>query len=126
MGKVILTAEFEPQSATWDAYSSREHHNKKEPIQHQVNNAYRIETKKELIEFYHKAAGHPIKKTWIPATKQRAYASCPGFTVKLVQRFLDKQEATIIGHIMHARKSGVQSTKLKIVRLPTRLRKDKR
>ena len=42
----------------------------------------------------------------------------PGLTEQLVQRFLDKQEATIMGH-MHARKSGVQSTKPKIVKLPT-------
>ena len=62
-GKVILTAEFEPRSATWDAYPSQTRPKQKGPIQHLANNAYQIETEKELIEFYHKAAGHPVKKT---------------------------------------------------------------
>ena len=35
---------------------------------------------------------------------------------------LDKQEATIMGH-MHARKLGVQSTKPKITKLPTNIKK---
>ena len=112
-GKVILTAEVEPHSATWDVYPSRtKPKQQKGPVQHLANNAYRIETKRELIEFYHKAAGHLVKKTWIAAIDRGAYASWPGLTVKLVQRFLDKQEATIMGH-MHERKSGVQSTKPK-------------
>ena len=101
MGKVILIAEFEPRSATWDTNPSWEQPNKKGPIEHLANNAYRIETKKELLEFYHKVGGHPVKKTWIAAIERKAYASWPGLTVKLVQRFLDKQEATIMGH-MHA------------------------
>ena len=87
-----------------------------------ANNAYRFETKKELNEFYHKAAGHPVKNIWVPAIERGAYASWPGLTVKLVQRFLDKQEATIMGHI-HARKLGVQSTKPKIMKLPTNMEK---
>ena len=115
---VILTADFKPQSATWDVYPSRTKPKQKGPIQHLANNAYRIETKKELIGFYHKATGHLVKKTWIPAIEHGPYASWPGLTVKLVQRFLDKQEATIMGH-MHTRKSRVQSTKPKIAKLPT-------
>jgi len=111
-------AEFEPWSATWNSYPSRERPNKQGPIQRLANNAYQIETKKKLIEFYHKAGGHPVKKTWIPAIECGAYASWPGLTVKLVQRFLDKQEATTMGHI-HVQKSGVQSTKPKITKLPT-------
>jgi len=112
-GKVILTANFEPHTATWDVYPSRTRPKQKGPVQQLANNAYRIETKKDLIEFYHKAAGHPVKKTWIAAIERGAYASWQGLTVKLVQQILDKQEATIMGH-MHARKSGVQSTKPKI------------
>ena len=84
-GKVILTADFEPHSATWDVYPSWTKPKQKEPVQHLANNAYRIETKKELIELYHKAAGHPEKKTWIAAIERGAYASWPGLTVKLVQ-----------------------------------------
>ena len=123
-GKVILTADFEPHSATWNVFPSRTKPKpQKRPVQNLANNAYRIETKKELIEFYNKAAGHPVKKTWIAAIEQGAYASWPGLTVKLVQRFLDKQEATIMGH-MHARKSSVQSTKPKIQKLTTNLAED--
>ena len=50
-GKVILMAEFEPRSTTWDAYPSRERPKGKKPerIQRQANNAYKIETKKKLI-----------------------------------------------------------------------------
>ena len=72
--KVILTADFEPQSATWNVYPSRSKPKQQGPVQQLANNAYRIETKKELIEFYHKAAGHPVKKTWIAAIERDAYA----------------------------------------------------
>ena len=82
-GKVILTADVEPHSATWDVYPSRT--KPKGPVEHLANNTYRIETKKELIEFYQKAAGHPVKKTWIAAIERGTYASWPGLTVKLVQ-----------------------------------------
>jgi len=93
-GKVILTSDFEAHSATWDVYPSQtKPKQQKGPIKHIANNAYRIETKKELIEFYHKAAGHPVKKTWIAAIERGAYASWPGLTAKLVQRFLEKQRS---------------------------------
>ena len=62
-GNVILTADFKPHSATWDVYPSRTKPKLKGPIQHLANNAYHIETKEELIKFYHKAADHPVKKT---------------------------------------------------------------
>ena len=46
-GKVILTADFEPHSATLDVYPSRAKPKQpKGPVQHLANNAYRIETKK--------------------------------------------------------------------------------
>ena len=93
-GKVILTAEFEPWSATWDVFLTCNC-----PMMWQLPQA---KTKKDIIGFYHKAACHPLKKTWLPAIKRGAYASWPGLTETMVQKSLDKQEATIMGH-MHAR-----------------------
>ena len=77
-----------------------------------ASNAYRLKTQKEIVEFYHAAAGWPVKKTWIAAIKRNAYASWPGLDEKMVYRHLGIREPTVLGHL-HARRSGTQTTKPK-------------
>ena len=77
---------------------------------HLANNAYRLTTKKEIVELYHASAGWPVKKTWIAALQRNAYASWPGLDEFMVRRHLEVREPTVLGH-MNARRSGTQSTK---------------
>ena len=72
-----------------------------------------MNTKKEIVEYYHAAAGWPVKKTWIVAIQRNAYASWPGLTEHMVRRHLEPREPTILGHL-NARRSGTQTTKKKI------------
>ena len=83
-------------------------------------------TKKEIVVFYHAAAGWPVKKTWIAAIQLNAYASWPGLNEYMVCRHLEVQEPTVIGHL-NTRRLGTQTTKKKekvgvekIVRYPSR------
>ena len=60
-GNIVLTADFDTQSATWDAYPTLARSPTIQRTPQFASNAYRIQTKKELIKFYHKAAGNPVK-----------------------------------------------------------------
>ena len=72
-----------------------------------------MNTKREIVEYYHAAAGWPVKKTWIKVIQRNAYASWPGLTEYMVRRHLEAREPTILGH-MNARRSGTQTTKKKL------------
>ena len=98
--EVVMEAKFDHRTSTWDIYPDGpvQYEFKKgqeiEPLGlgiqqqqqtggyviHFANNAYRLTTQKEIVEFYHAAAGWPVKKTWIAAIQRNAYASWPGLT----------------------------------------------
>ena len=69
-------------------------------------------TKKEIVEFYHAAAGWPVKKTWIAATQRNTYAYWQGLNEKMVRRHLEVREPTVLGH-MNAQRLSIQTTKKK-------------
>ena len=69
-------------------------------------------TKKAIVEYYHAAAGWPVKKTWIVATQRNTYASWPGLTKHMVRQHLEVREPTVLGH-MNACRLGTQTTKKK-------------
>ena len=73
-----------------------------------VSNQY----EKGISEFDHAAAGWPVKTTCIDAIKRNAFASWTGLTEKLVQKFLEIEEPTVMANI-HARRSGQRSTRPK-------------
>ena len=64
------------------------------------------------MEFYHAAAGWPVKKTWIAAIQRNTYASWPTLDKYMVRRHLEVQEPTVLGH-MNAQQSRTQSKKKK-------------
>ena len=121
-GKCILTAKFDPLSASWNAYpdippNAQSTVSNKSPPSHEghrvtltANNAYRIRKKADLITFYAGAAGWPVKKTWIAAINNGYFASWPGLTADLVSAHYTTQIPTVMGHL-HARRSGIRSTK---------------
>ena len=77
---------------------------------HLAQNVQRLRTKKEFVEYLHRAAGHPVKKTWLAAIKAGAYTTWPGLTYKLVSKHLSDTEETAMGHL-HKRRQGIRSTK---------------
>ena len=64
---------------------------------------------KQLVDFYHKAAGSQVKKTWLAAIKMGSYASWPGLGEALVARHLVITYETVMSHLQ-MRRQGVQST----------------
>ena len=82
-----MEATFDHRSSTWNIYPNgpvdyefkieQEVHSLGLGVQQQqqqggyvihfANNAHRLNTKKEIVEYYHAAAGWPVKKTWIKA-----------------------------------------------------------
>ena len=51
-----------------------------------VQNVYELRTQREMVLYYHEAAGFPMKATWIKAIGNNQYSSWPGLTVEAVER----------------------------------------
>ena len=77
-----------------------------------ANHVYETKSKQVLILFYHAACFSPTKLTSMEAIKRNAFASWPGLSAELVNKYLPRKEATIKGHIRQHYK-GMQSTNLK-------------
>jgi len=65
----------------------------------------------DLINYYHAAAGFPIKTTWLRAIKKGYYIGWPGLTVDRVQTHLNPKIETALGH-MHKVRQGVKTTQI--------------
>ena len=76
-----------------------------------AKHVYETKSKQELTLFYHAACFIPTKRTFVDATKRNAFASWPGLTVDLGNKYLPRTEATIKGHIRQQYK-GTQSTRM--------------
>ena len=103
---ILMTVPFDPVSLTWrtvtpDGFASP---------RHEANNVHRIRSKKVLIDYHHRSAGYPTKKTWLAALNRGEYRDWPGLTPELVSKHLPEDtEETAAGHL-HRRRQGVQST----------------
>jgi hypothetical protein len=53
-----------------------------------AQNFQRLRTKEQLVEYLHRAAGNPVKKTWLAAIKAGEFASWPGLTYEFVSKHL--------------------------------------
>jgi hypothetical protein len=79
-----------------------------------ANNVQRLKTKGQLCDYLHRAASHPVKKTWLAAIKVGEYATWPGLTYELVSKHLQNTEEIAMGHL-HKRRQNIRSTKPKPV-----------
>ena len=85
------------------------------PLFNIASNVHRIRSKEILCDYLHRAAGYPVKKTWLQAIKDGFFTTWPGLTVALVSKFLpETSEETAAGHL-HRRRQGIQSTRLPVV-----------
>ena len=76
-----------------------------------ANYVYETKSKQELTLFYHAACFSPTKRTFVYAIKRNAFASLPGLTVELFNKYTPRTEATIKGHTRQKYK-GTQSTRM--------------
>jgi hypothetical protein len=78
---LLLAAPFDNQSLTWKTAVPGP---RVGPVQlvplNLAQNIQRLNTKEQLCEYLHQAAGHPVKKTWLAAIKADEYATWPGLT----------------------------------------------
>jgi hypothetical protein len=117
---LLLAAPFDQQSLTWKTtvqptrvvpVASTVQPPRVVPV---ANNVHRLRTKEQLCDYFHRAAGHPVKKTWLAAIKAGEYATWPGLTYELVSNHLYDTEETAMGHL-HKRRQNIRSTKIKPV-----------
>ena len=106
---LLLAAPFDNQSLTWK--TTVQGPRVVPPV---ANNVQRLRTKEQLCDYLHRAAGHPVKKTWLAAIKAGEYATWPGLTYELVSNHLPNTEETAMGHL-HRRRQNIRSTKPKPV-----------
>ena len=75
-----------------------------------IFNVFELKKQPEIVRYYHAAAGFPSKPTWIKAINNKQYASWPGLTSEIVQKYYPESEETLKGHARKF-KSGLRSTK---------------
>jgi hypothetical protein len=84
------------------------------PKRDQINNAYHMTTKQELIQYLHQCLFCPPKRTLLKAIRNRQLATWPGLTIEAVEKYLPAScPATDKGH-MKRQAQGIRSTKAKI------------
>jgi hypothetical protein len=66
----MLTAPFDNQLLTWKTAVPGPSVGPVQPVPlNLAQNIQRLITKEQLCEYLHRAAGHPVKKTWLAAIK---------------------------------------------------------
>ena len=64
-----------------------------------ANSLYECSSKQNLAIFLHQACFSPPISTWIEAINQNLFATFPGLTVDLVNKYLPRSENTVKGHM---------------------------
>ena len=75
------------------------------------NSVYECSSKQNLAIFLHQACFSPPISTWIEAIKKNFFATFPGLTVDLVNKYTPKSEHIVKGHTRQTFKNKI-STKL--------------
>jgi hypothetical protein len=77
-----------------------------------INSVYEISKVYDKIQYLHAAAGSPVPSTFVKAIKAGNFTTWPTLTPEHVNKYLEKSEATVKGHVNQTRKN-VRSTKPK-------------
>ena len=78
-----------------------------------INSMYELPNTKQVIVWYHAAAGYPAKATWIKAIDAGFCATWPMLTSKGVRKHFPESDEMAKGH-MRQIKSGVRSTETQV------------
>ena len=79
-----------------------------------IQSVYELRTQREMVRYYHAAAGFPVKTTWVAAIANNQYSSWPGLTVEAVERHFPESLETQKGH-MRKQRAGIRSTKKQLL-----------
>ena len=79
-----------------------------------IQNVYELRTQREMVRYYHAAAGFPVKAMWVKAIADNQYASWSGLTVEAAERYFPESLETQKGH-MRKQKAGIRSTKKRLL-----------
>lgn len=81
---IVMTVPFDEKTLTWktDATGTAK------PLFNIASNVHRIRSKEVLCDYLHRAAGYPVKKTWLQAIKDGFFTTWTGLTYELVAKFL--------------------------------------
>ena len=80
------------------------------PITSIAANVYKMRTKKDLAQYLHLACWSPSPHTWIQAIDLGFFATFPGLTPQLINKYLPKSISTAKGH-MKLHQKNLRSTK---------------
>ena len=106
-----MTVPFDAKTLTWKPDSTGQ----AKLLFNFANNVHQIRSKEILCNFLHRAAGYPVKKTWLQAIKDGFFTSWPGLTYVLVSKYLpETSEETTIGHLRR-QQQGIRSTRVPVV-----------
>ena len=79
--------------------------------------AYDLPSVEALVQYFHAAAGYPVKDTWLKAIKAGNYKSWPGLTHQNASKYCPVPLATLKGHMVQTHQN-VRSTKPKVPTVP--------
>ena len=64
-----------------------------------AGNVYECSSKKSLVDYHHALCWSPTKSGWVKVISNNFFASWPGLTPHVVNKYLQKSEATVMGHL---------------------------
>ena len=63
------------------------------------SNVYDLPSLGQTVRYLHRAAGFPVKETWIKAIKAGNYNTWPNLTLSIVQQHFPELDETQQGHM---------------------------
>ena len=87
----------------------------------QTNSVYNLPSTEQAIKWMYAVYGHPVKSTWLKASKAGNFVGWPLLTVKNVAKYYPETVEMPKGHMNQTRKmSGLQSPTAALSRVDTR------
>ena len=77
-----------------------------------ARNLYQCRSKSTLVDYHHVSCWIPTQSGWVKAITKNFFDSWPGLSSDLVLKYLNKKQATILGHLKQPQK-GLRSTEKK-------------
>ena len=72
---------------------------KQQMSNYMANTGIDVKTKKDLASYLHKSCLRPKMSTWIKAIENNNFLTWPGLSKHLINKHLEKSEATMKGHM---------------------------
>jgi hypothetical protein len=107
-GHIVMRVQHDHSTGLWTVPLDTNNTKQNESI----NSVYEIRKVYDTIQYLHAAAGSPFPSTFIKAIQAGNFTTWPTLTPEHVNKYLEKSEATVKGHLNQTRKN-VRSTKPK-------------